>query len=80
MEIADTLSRAYLPNVLPSKFESTVEAINMLQFSDRLEDIQHQTEKIWLYRSYVQPSAMACQKTETPFRISLALTLMYEMN
>ena len=49
MEIADTLSRAYLPNVLPSKFESTVGAINMLQFlpiaPDRLEDIQHQTAK-----------------------------------
>ena len=49
MEIADTLSRAYLPNELTSKFESTVEAINMLQFLpialDRLEDIQNQTAK-----------------------------------
>lgn len=47
MELADTLSRAYLPNEQQSKFESTVEAINMLQFlpiaPERLEDIQNQT-------------------------------------
>ncbi|XP_061180813.1 uncharacterized protein K02A2.6-like [Saccostrea echinata] len=49
MELADTLSRAYLPNEKPSKAESAVEAINMLQFlpiaPNRLKDIQDETAK-----------------------------------
>ncbi|XP_062576406.1 uncharacterized protein LOC134238297 [Saccostrea cucullata] len=51
MELADTLSRAYLPNEKPSKAESLVEAINtsMLQFlliaPNRLKDIQDETAK-----------------------------------
>ena len=49
MEIANTSSRPYLQNERPSKFESTEEAINLLQFlptaPDRLEDIQNQTTK-----------------------------------
>eukprot|EP00105_Crassostrea_gigas_P036725 XP_019920873.1 PREDICTED: uncharacterized protein LOC109618082 [Crassostrea gigas] len=47
MELADTLSHAYLPNEQQSKFELTVEANNMLQFlsiaPERLEDIQNPT-------------------------------------
>ncbi|KAK3108602.1 hypothetical protein FSP39_011752 [Pinctada imbricata] len=47
MEIADTLSRAFLTDVKPTEFEASVESINMLQFlpiaSNRLVDIQHHT-------------------------------------
>ncbi|KAK3085115.1 hypothetical protein FSP39_024657 [Pinctada imbricata] len=47
VEIADTLSRAFLTDVKPTEFEASVESINMLQFlpiaSNRLGDIQHHT-------------------------------------
>ena len=49
MELADTLSRAYLPNLDPSPLQTEVEAINMAQdlpvATARQEDIRNHTEQ-----------------------------------
>lgn len=49
MELADTLSRAYLPHEAPSPLQKEVEAVNMAQdlpvSADRLEDIRKHSQE-----------------------------------